>query len=272
MKKGIWTLALGLSAFGSAQELWHTGAPAEVYGIYFMVPINVPTVGGRGVELLDDRRRVQFDAPNMNVKSKSERMVGRIDAKVKDVVYNEMACKYYDTSYFVEAPRVTGMKNLRRRIESWVDFKGVMRRVRTFFEDERNRVMIDAQFEKDTIEMDIDENGKKRKMSMNPILGVASFNCPIPEMIKNATTDRKERVWCTIDPASGGIIQYTLRLKGRFVPPAGSSSKIKGWTFEVKAPSGVHSMHVSEDGQMRQIDFADTSVVRAVSINPLDGG
>lgn len=264
--------AIGLSGVVGAQELWHTGAPADMYGIYFMVPIRGTTQGGRGVEIIQNGQRAGFNAPNMNVEHKQESLVGRIEAKVKDVVYKDMACKQYTSVYYVQAPQNTNLQSLRRETETWVDFAGVTRRVRTTYRDMRKTVEIDALFEKDTIEMDITENGKKRHLSMNPVQGLAAFNSPIPDMIKNATKDRYEKSWCTIDPTNGGILEYKIRLKGRFVPPTGSSSTIKGWTFEVKAPVGIHTMHVGEDGQLRQIDFADTSVVRAVFNRPIGGG
>lgn len=272
MRKFATICALGLAALGSTQELWHTGAPADMYGIYFMIPIRGTTQGGRGVEVIQNGQRAGFNAPNMNVEHKMEGLVGRVEAKVKDVVYKDMACKHYTSVYYVQAPQGTNLQSVRREIESWVDFVGVTHRVRSVYRDARKTVEIDALFGKDTIEMDITENGKKRQLSLNPVQGVAAFNSPIPDMLKNATKDRYEKSWCTIDPTNGGILEYKIRLKGRFVPPTGSSSKIKGWTFEVKAPVGIHTMHVSEDGQLRQIDYADTSIVRAVFNPPIGGG
>jgi hypothetical protein len=270
MKSIIWIAAIAIPTIAGAQELWHVGAPADVYGIYYMVPINAQ-VGGRAIEKYDNRGGVGFQGPNMNAQTKQETMLGRIDAKVKDVVYKDLACKYYDSTYTQQANRALGIKGLRRRVESWIDFKGVVKRVKTYYEDERKILTIEAIFEKDTIEMDLVENGRPLHLSMNPIQGVSAFNSPIPELIKNATKDRVEKIWCMIDPATGGILQYAMRVKGRFVPPVGSSSKIKGWTLELKAPKGIHTMHVSEDGQLRQIDYSDTSVVRAVMTSTIGG-
>lgn len=263
--------AIVLAPVAGAQELWHTGAPADMYGIYFMVPIVGATQGGRGVEIIQNGQRAGFNAPNMNVEHKQESLVGRVEAKVRDVVYEELACKHYTSVYFVQAPRNTNLQSVRREIETWVDFAGVTKRVKSLYRDPRKTVEIDAKFGKDSIEMDITENGKKRHLSMHPVQGLGAFNSPIPEMIKNAAKDRYEKSWCFIDPTNGGIIEYKIRLKGRFVPPAGSSSKIKGYSFEVKAPVGIHTMYVSDDGQLRQIDFADTSVVRAVFNKPIGG-
>lgn len=264
--------AIGVAATANAQELWHTGAPADMYGIYYMIPIKGTSTGDRGVEIITNGRRAGFGAPNMNVEHKQEGLVGRVEARVQDVVYKDMACKHYTSVYYVQAPAGTNLQSVRREIESWVDFVGVTRRVKSVYRDRGRTVEIDAIFEKETIEMDITENGKKRHMSLNPIQGVAAFNSPIPDMLKNATKDRYEKSWCTIDPTNGGILEYKIRLKGKFVPPVGSTSKIKGWTFEVKAPVGIHTMHVSDDGQLRQIEYADTSIVRAVYSRPIGGG
>lgn len=265
--------AFGLAAAGSAQELWHTGTPADMYGIYFLVPMNLQAgQGGRFIDQTVDGRRVGFQAPNLNSETKQETLVGRVEASCKDVVYNDLACHHYTSTYVVQGQRNTPLRSVQRKVESWVDFKGVVRRVHTFYRDDRKAVEIDAKFGKDEIEMEITENGKKRSATMNPVQGVAAFNSPIEDMIKNADKDRKERLWCMIDPATGGIIQYTLRITGRFVPPAGSTSKIKGFNIEVKAPVGIHTMYVGEDAQLRQIDFADTSIVRAVYTRPIGGG
>ena len=57
------------------------------------------------------------------------------------------------------------------------------------------------------------------------------------------------------------------------IPPVASSSKVKGWTFEVRGPgAGIHTMHVSEDGEVRQIEYADTSVIRAITSTTIGGG
>jgi hypothetical protein len=263
--------AIAIGGSASAQELWHIGKPADFYGIYFMVPINLINQGGRGIEQVDGGRRVTFNAPNMNVKAKQEKMVGRVEVKMTDVVYRDLACHYYSSVYVVDAQPGTTIKDVQRKIETWVDFKGVTKRVRTAYADKYKRVDIDAIFEKDSIEMDIVENGKARHLSLNPSQGVEAFNNPVAEMLKNADKDRPEKVWCTIDPTNGGIIQYKIRLKGKFVPPVGSRSTIKGYSFEVKGPVGIHTMYVSDDGQLRQIDFADTSVVRANFVAPIGG-
>lgn len=271
MKKVGILAALAFSSGAFAQELWHTGSPADFYGIYFMVPTNLQTQGGRGIDQTDGGRRVVFNAPNMNVGAKMEKMVGRIDAKVRDVVYADLACHYYSSDYAVEAQPGTKILAVRRKVETWVDFKGNTKRVRTSYQDKRKTMSIDAVFGKDTIEMDIVENGKARHLSLNPIQGLAAFNNPIPELLKNATKDRPEKAWCTIDPSNAGILEHKIRLKGRFVPPVGSRSTIKGWSFEVKTGPAINTMHVSEEGQLRQIDFADSGVVRAV-FSPSIGG
>jgi hypothetical protein len=263
---------LALAGAALSQELWHIGTPANAYGIFFMVPVNLQSTGGRGVEQIENGRRVVYNAPNMNVNSKQETMVGSIVAKVSDTVLGEYACKKYDSTYTVQGRRGTVLRNVTRRIETWVDFKGITRRVRTFYRDDLKQVEIDATFEKDTIEMDIRENGKARHMSLNPVQGIEAFSNPTAELIKNADKDRYEKLYCTIDPTNGGILQYKMRVHSRFVPPTASSSKVKGFTIEVKAPSGIHMVHVSDDGQLRQIDFADTSVVRAANSSTLGGG
>lgn len=266
---------LGLLALGglaAGQELWHTGVPADTYGIYFMVPVTLQTTGNRGIDDIRNGRRTVYNAPNMNVESKQEMLVGSIVSKVSDTVLGEYACKHYDSNYVVQGRRGTVLRNVQRRTQTWVDFKGVTRRVKSYYRDDIRIVEIDSKFEKDTIEMDIVENGKPRHMSLTPSQGIEAFNNPIPDMLKNADKDRYEKVFCTIDPTNGGIIQYTIRLKGRFVPPSASSIKVKGFSFEVKAPHGIHTVHVSDDGQLRQIDFADTSEVRATSARPVGGG
>ncbi len=272
MKRFAILAGLAIAGGATAQELWHIGVPADGYGIYFMVPMNLQNTGGRGVEQIENGRRVVFNAPNMNVNAKQETLVGTVTARVADTILGEYACKKYDSTYIVQGKRDTPIRNVQRRIESWIDFKGVTRRVKTSYRDDRRVVEIDAKFEKDTIEMDIVENGKPRHMSLNPVQGVEAFTNPIPELIKMADKDRPERLWCTIDPTNGGIIEYRVKIHSRFVPPSASSSKIKGFTLQVKAASGIHMVHVSDDGQLRQIDYADTSVLRATSSRTLGGG
>lgn len=272
MKRWAILATLGLAAIAPAQELWQFGKPADSYGIYFMVPMNLQSAGGRGVEQIENGRRVVFNAPNMNVNAKQETLVGTIISKVSDTVLGDYACKKFDSTYSVQGKRDTPIRNLLRRTETWVDFKGVTRRVKTYYRDDRKIVEIDAKFEKDTIEMDITENGKPRHMSLNPVQGVEAFNNPVLELIQNADKDRYEKLWCTIDPANGGIMEYRMKIHSRFVPPSASSSKIKGFTLEVKAPHGIHMVHVSEDGQLRQVDFADTSVMRASNTRTLGSG
>lgn len=271
MKKAICLFSLALCSGAFSQELWHTGTPADFYGIYFMVPTNLQSQGGRGIEQIDGGRRVVFNAPNMNVGGKMEKMVGRIDARVRDVVYNDLACHYYSSDYAVEAQPGTKIMAIRRKVETWVDFKGNTKRVRTSYQDKLRTMSIDAIFGKDTIEMDIVENGKQRHLSMNPVQGLEAFNSPIPELVKIATKDRPEKTWCTIDPSNAGIPEHKIRLKGRFVPPVASRSTIKGWSFEVKTGPAINTIHVSEEGQLRQIDFADSGVVRAVFSVPVGG-
>lgn len=252
-----------LCACALGQELWHTGTPADFYGIYFMVPANLQSQGGRGIEQIDGGRRVVFNAPNMNVNAKMEKMVGRIDSRMRDVVYNDLACHYYSSDYAVDAQPGTKIMTVRRKVETWVDFKGITKRVRTFHQDKLKTMSIDAVFEKDTIEMDVVENGKQRHLSLNPKQGLEAFNNPIPDLLRIATKDRPEKVWCTIDPTNAGILEHRIRLKGRFVPPVGSRSTIKGWSFEVKTGPAINTIHVSEEGQLRQIDMADGGIARA---------
>lgn len=263
MKKAACISALVSCSGVFAQELWHTGTPADVYGIYFMVPANLQSQGGRGIEQIDGGRRVVFNAPNMNVNAKMEKMVGRIDARMRDVVYDDLACHYYSSDYAVDAQPGTKIMTVRRKVETWVDFKGTTKRVRTFHQDKLKTMSIDAVFGKETIEMDVVENGKKNHLSLIPKHGLEAFNNPIPDLLKIATKDRPERVWCTIDPTNAGILEHRIRLKGRFVPPVGSRSTIKGWSFEVKTGPAINTIHVSEEGQLRQIDMADGGIARA---------
>jgi hypothetical protein len=248
----------------AGQELWHMGAPINVYGLYFMVPVQSSSTGTRVVDQQTNGSRVVFDAPDMNVNAKVEKMIGRVDAKVADVVYKGYACKHYVSSFELQPPAGIALQPVQRRIESWIDFKGNVKRVKTFYRDKRKLMEVDAEFVGDTIEMSLNDNGVARKLSLNPAQGVEAFKNPVPELIANATKDRYEKTWSVIDPATAGIVTYTFRLKGRFVPFKSSSSKVKGWTFEVQSPTGTHNVAVTDEGALWQVEYADTSILRAV--------
>lgn len=260
---GILLAAVAAGAWG--QEYWHFGKPYRMYGVYvrrYMSP-NVLSSSGNGEQY--SKGAIEFNLNSKN--SYSDEATGNLEVKVQEVFLNGAACKRYVSSWDDLPIREDDLRRMdraarekavfgktNRTYESVVDPDG---RVLMTYSDHRDgygRVQIWAKFNKDDIELTIQDRKGTQKRTVNPALGTEAFVNPIPALLKTGDKDREPRKFCTIDPKNGGILTHTVRYRTRFSGTL-DRKKITGSVFELETPNGRRLLFVSDQGELLQVDY-----------------
>lgn len=260
----LFTTAVGVA---EAQEYWQFGKPFRMYGVYTRKYGNPNTLFSSGNGEQYSNTAITFNQNSKN--SYSDEAVANVEVIVSEVFYDGAPCSR-SLSKWADLPiREDNLRKMNadqklkallgvttRTIEVVADSEGRMKLFHSDHRDGHGRIQVWAKVNKDDIAITIENKQGTRKLSVTPGQGVEAFQNPIPAMLKVGDKDREPRKFCSIDPKTGGIIDYTVQYRTKFSGTI-DRTKYSGFIYELSFQNQKRMLFVTEQGELLQVDYGN---------------
>jgi|CXWL01.1.fsa_nt_gi hypothetical protein len=268
-------IGLAVLCQAEAQEYWHFGKPMRMYGVYRRVYGNPNQLFANGNWQQETSSSERFNANSKN--SYSDEARANIEVITQEVTFNGKNCTRFVSSWDDLPVREDALRKMNadqrlqailavthRKYETVVDPDGNPRLVYSDNKDGRGQIKVWAKFNKDDIEVTVENKQGTKKITINPAYGVEAFRNPIPDVIKGAGKDREPKRYCTIDPKTGGILDYMVQYKSKFKGKI-DRTEYSGCVIELTGAIGKRFLLVSDKGELLQVDYGnDHDYINAV--------
>lgn len=268
-------LALGLVGGAEAQEYWQFGKPMRMYGVYKRRYGNPNVLFSQGNGEQYSNTAITFNQNSKN--SYYDEAVANVEVKSYDVEYAGKTCTKY-VSIWQDLPiREDALRKMNadqkllailgvttRTTEVVVDPDGKVLLTYSDHKDGHGRIQVWTRFNKDDISVTVENKQGTKKLNVTPAYGVEAFNNPIPVLLKTAGADREAKRFSTIDPKTGGILNYTVQYKTKFSGTI-DRTKYTGYVYHLSFGKEQRYLFVTDQGELLQVDYGnDRDYINAV--------
>ncbi len=267
MRAFAFLAALGTMCLAEAQEYWHFGKPMRMYGVYRRVFGNPNQLFASGNGQQETSSSERFNANSKN--SYSDEAYANIEVITQEVNFDGKTCTKFISSWDDLPVRESNMRKMNadqrlqamlavthRKYETVVDPEGNPKLIYSDHNDGRGQIKVWAKFNKDDVQVTIENKQGTKKLIINPAYGVEAFRNPIPEILKSAGNDRTQKRYCTIDPKTGGILDFTVQYKSKFKGKI-DRTEYSGYVIELTGAFGKRFLLVSDKGELLQVDYGN---------------